>query len=87
MEKGFIYMVVTDARNCQRETAKILVKGKGGDLPDAKGSQGALKKEMEGYIQDTYHFRRLQSRPPGGGEKADPEAYQRAYRANGRHKL
>ena len=45
-------IVVADALNCQKETAKIVVKGKGDYLLDAKGNQGALKKEIEGYVQD-----------------------------------
>ena len=45
-------IVVADALNCQKETAKIIVKGKGDYLLDAKGNQGALKKEIEGYVQD-----------------------------------
>lgn len=45
-------IVVADALNCQKETARIIVEGKGDYLLDAKGNQGALKKEIEGYIQD-----------------------------------
>ena len=45
-------MVVADALHCQKETAKIVVEGKGDYLLDAKGNQGTLKKEIEDYIQD-----------------------------------
>lgn len=45
-------IVVADALNCQKETAKIVVEGKGDYLLDAKGNQGALKKELEDYVQD-----------------------------------
>lgn len=45
-------MVVADALNCQKETAKVVVSGKGDYLLDAKGNQGTLKKEIEDYVQD-----------------------------------
>lgn len=45
-------IVVADALNCQKATAKIVVEGEGDYLLDAKGNQGALKKEIEDYIQD-----------------------------------
>lgn len=48
--KGCI--IVADALNCQKETAKIIIKGKGDDLLCAKDNQGSLKKKIEDYVQD-----------------------------------
>jgi len=48
--KGCI--VVADALNCQKETAKIIVKGKGDYLLCAKDNQANLKKDIEDYVQD-----------------------------------
>lgn len=45
-------MVVADALNCQKETASLIVKGKGDYLLDAKGNQSALKDEIKGYVED-----------------------------------
>ena len=45
-------MVVADALNCQRETAKAIVKGKGDYLLDAKGNQATLEGEIKDYVQD-----------------------------------
>ena len=48
--KGCI--IVADALNCQKETAKIIVKGKGDYLLCAKDNQANLKKDIEEYVQD-----------------------------------
>ena len=45
-------MVVADALNCQKETAKAVVKGNGDYLLDVKGNQSTLKKDIEDYVQD-----------------------------------
>lgn len=45
-------IVVADALNSQKETAKIVVKGKGDYLLEVKGNQGTLKKDIEDYVQD-----------------------------------
>ena len=45
-------IVVADALNCQKETAIVVVKGKGDYLLDVKGNQGTLKKDIEDYVQD-----------------------------------
>lgn len=45
-------IVVADALNCQKETAKAVIKGKGDYLFEAKGNQQTLKKEIEDYVQD-----------------------------------
>ena len=45
-------IVVADALNCQKETAKVVVEGKGDYLLDVKGNQGTLKKDIEEYVQD-----------------------------------
>ncbi len=44
-------LVTADALNCQRETAKAIVKGKGDYLLDAKGNQPALMKDISEYFQ------------------------------------
>jgi len=45
-------MIVADALNCQKETAKIIV-GKGADyMLDAKDNQKNLKNEIREYIED-----------------------------------
>lgn len=48
--KGCI--VVADALNCQKETAKTIVKGKGDYLLCVKDNQPNLKKDIEDYVQD-----------------------------------
>jgi predicted transposase YbfD/YdcC len=48
--KGCI--VVADALNCQKETAKTIVDGKADYLLSVKGNQPTLKQEIEDYIQD-----------------------------------
>lgn len=48
--KGCI--IVADALNCQKETAKIIIKGKGDYLLCAKDNQANLKKDIEDYVQD-----------------------------------
>ncbi len=45
-------IIATDALNCQKETAKAVIKGKDDYLLEAKGSQPTLKKEIEDYVQD-----------------------------------
>ena len=45
-------LVVADALNCQRETAKAIIDGKGDYLLDAKGNQSTLEKEIADYVQD-----------------------------------
>lgn len=45
-------MVVADALNCQRETAKMVVKGKGDYLLSVKDNQASLKKDIADYIQN-----------------------------------
>jgi len=46
-------MVVADALNCQQETAKAIIQGKGDYLLDAKDNQKTLKKEIEDYVGDS----------------------------------
>ncbi len=48
--KGCI--VAADALNCQNETAKEIINGKGDYILNAKGNQKNLQKEIENYIQD-----------------------------------
>ncbi len=45
-------IIVADALNCQKETAKAVINGKGDYLFEAKGNQPTLKKEIEDYVQD-----------------------------------
>ncbi len=45
-------IIVADALNCQKETAKAVIKGKGDYLLEAKCNQPTLKKEIEDYVQD-----------------------------------
>ncbi len=45
-------VIVADALNCQKETAKTVVRGKGDYLLEAKSNQPMLKKEIEDYVQD-----------------------------------
>lgn len=45
-------IIVADALNCQKETAKTVIKGKGDYLLEAKSNQPTLKKEIEDYVQD-----------------------------------
>ena len=45
-------MVVADALNCQKETAKAIIKGKRDYLLDAKGNQATLEQEIKDYVQD-----------------------------------
>lgn len=46
-------MVVADALNCQKETAKKIIKGGGDYLLCVKDNQEILKKDIADYIQDT----------------------------------
>ena len=46
------HMVVADALNCQRDTAKAIVAGKADYLLNVKDNQPILKEEIENYIQD-----------------------------------
>lgn len=45
-------LVVADALNCQKETAHMILSGKGDYLLCAKDNQVNLKKEIEEYVQD-----------------------------------
>ena len=45
-------MVVADALNCQKETAKAVIAGKGDYLLSVKDNQQGLKEDIEGYVQD-----------------------------------
>jgi predicted transposase YbfD/YdcC len=45
-------MVVADALNCQKETARAIVEGKGDYLLNVKDNQQTLKKDIEDYVQD-----------------------------------
>ena len=45
-------MVVADSLNCQRETAKAIIRGKGDYLLEAKGNQATLEQEIRDYVQD-----------------------------------
>ena len=46
-------MVVADALNCQKETAKEIIKGKADYLLSVKDNHETLKQEIEDYVQDT----------------------------------
>ncbi len=46
-------MVVADALNCQKETAKAIVKGKADYLLSVKDNQQSLKRDIEDYVQDS----------------------------------
>ena len=48
--KGCI--VVADALNCQKETAKTIIEGKGDYLLSVKDNQQTLKEDIEGFVQD-----------------------------------
>ena len=45
-------IVVADALNCQRETAKAIIQGKGDYLLCVKGNQATLEQEIRDYVQD-----------------------------------
>ena len=45
-------MVVADALNCQRETAKAIVQAQADYLLSAKGNQKELMNDIEQYVQD-----------------------------------
>ena len=45
-------MVVADALNCQKKTAKAVIKGGGDYLLNVKGNQETLEKDIEDYVQD-----------------------------------
>ena len=45
-------MVVADALNCQKQTAKAIVDGKADYLLSVKDNQPTLKQDIESYIQD-----------------------------------
>ena len=47
-------IVVADALNCQKDTAKAIVKGKADYLLSVKDNQSALKKDIEDYIRDEH---------------------------------
>lgn len=46
-------MIVADALNCQKETARTIVKGKGDYLLSVKDNQPSLKQEIEEYVRDS----------------------------------
>jgi len=46
-------MVVADALNCQKETAKAIVEGKADYLLNVKDNQSNLKEDIEDYVQDS----------------------------------
>lgn len=45
-------MVVADALNCQKETAKVIIKGKADYLLCVKGNHQILHENIEAYVQD-----------------------------------
>lgn len=45
-------IIVADALNCQKETAKTVINGKGDYLFSVKNNQETLKNDIEDYIQD-----------------------------------
>ncbi len=45
-------LVVADALNCQKDTAKVIVKGKADYLLSVKDNQPTLKKDIEDYVGD-----------------------------------
>lgn len=45
-------MIVADALNCQKETAKIVVDGNADYLLDVKANHPTLKRDIEDYVQD-----------------------------------
>lgn len=45
-------LVVADALNCQRETARAIIDGKADYLLSVKDNQETLKKNIEDYVQD-----------------------------------
>lgn len=45
-------LVVADALNCQRETAKVIIEGKADYLLSVKANQPALMQDIADYIQD-----------------------------------
>lgn len=45
-------MIVADALNCQKETAKAVIEGKGDYLLSVKDNQKTLKEDIEGYVQE-----------------------------------
>ena len=50
--KGCI--VVADALNCQKKTAKTIIEGKGDYLLSVKDNQLTLKEDIEGFVQDEH---------------------------------
>lgn len=46
-------MIVADALNCQKETARIIVKGEADYLLSVKDNQPSLKQALEDYVQDS----------------------------------
>ena len=45
-------MVVADAINCQKDTAKVITSGKADYLLSVKDNHQTLKQDIEGYVQD-----------------------------------
>jgi predicted transposase YbfD/YdcC len=56
-------MVVADALNCQKETAKAVIEGRGNYLFSVKDNQPTLKEDIEDYVQDE-DLRKTMDRPP-----------------------
>ena len=50
--KLYSCMIVADALNCQKETAKEIIKGKADYLLSVKDNQKNLKEDIEDYVQD-----------------------------------
>jgi len=47
-------LVVADALHCQKETAKAIIEKKADYLLNVKDNQGALKQDIEEYVQDDF---------------------------------
>lgn len=47
-------LVVADALNCQKDTTKVIVKGKADYLLSVKDNHPTLKKDIEDYVQDDF---------------------------------
>jgi predicted transposase YbfD/YdcC len=45
-------MVVADALNCQKDTAKVIIEGKADYLLNVKDNHSTLKQDIEDYVQD-----------------------------------
>jgi predicted transposase YbfD/YdcC len=47
-------VVAADALNCQKETARAIIAGKGEYVFHVKGNQGTLERDIAEYVQDEY---------------------------------